>query len=315
MILPRSFLRTAAATELVAVIPRADRVDVAQVSRNGAAPPVVKVCVSMASSGAVEDALVRLRKDLHLHRRACATVLNPGEYQLQALDAPEVPDQELKSAVRWRLKDFLGYPVESATVDVVRIPADPNAPTKVRSVYAVSARNEHIAARMKQFAQAHIPLAVIDIPEMAQRNLAALLETERRALALLSFNEDRGLLTFTSGGELYLARSIEVGLSQLTVAGDEARQAVFERIVLELQRSLDHFDRQFSHLSLARLVLSPLPEDCGLQPYLSANLYVPVEAMNLGEVLDFGLVPALRERTEQVRHFLALGAALRSGAA
>ena len=66
------------------------------------------------------------------------------------LDAPDVPEAETKSAVRWRLKDFLDYPVDAATVDVIRIPPDPSAPTKARSVFAVSARNEHIAARMKQ---------------------------------------------------------------------------------------------------------------------------------------------------------------------
>ena len=45
-----------------------------------------------------------------------------------------------------------------------------------------------------------------------------------------------------------------------------------DRLVLELQRSLDHFDRQFSYITLSRLLLAPLPADLGVQvgPVLAA---------------------------------------------
>ena len=80
---------------------------------------------------------------------------------------------------------------------------------------------------------------------MGQRNIAALFEEPGRGLAMLAFDERGGLLTFTSGGELYMARQTDIGLSQLTGLAAGARDSVLDRLVLELQRSLDHFDRQF----------------------------------------------------------------------
>ena len=218
----------------------------------------------------------------------------------------------MKSAVRWRLKEFLEYPVESATVDIVAVPSGQATAARGRSIYAVSARNQDIESRMKMFAQAKITLRVIEIAEMAQRNLAALFETDHRALAMLSFSEDGGLLTSTAGGELYLSRRIEISLDQLLGVRAEMRDQLFERIALELQRSLDHFDRQFSNVPLARLLLAPLPEDLGLVAYLAANLSAPVEAVNLGDVLDFHEVPELREASEQILRWQTLGAALRT---
>lgn len=308
----RSIFSKREAGELAAVNLCAGRVEIAKVRRNGAERPVVELCSAHPYGSGQAETLQRLRRELHLERFRCSTLLPAPQYQLQLLDAPNVPDAELKSAVRWKLKDFLEYPVESATVDVVQIPADASAPTRGRSVYAVSARNADIEARMKLFAQSKIPLRVIEIPEMAQRNIAALLETDHRALVMLSFGEEGGLLTFSARGELYLSRRIDVSLEQLAHAAGDMREQMFERIALELQRSLDHFDRQFSNVPVARLLLGPVPAEIGLRQYLADNLSAQVDSVELGEVLDFHRVPELREPGEQMQRWQTLGAALRS---
>lgn len=299
-------------SSLIAIAVQPDRVDVAKVTRNGSAPPLVEICSSSEKRGTDDESLQALRKDLHLERHRCGTLLESSEYQLQLVDAPEVPEVELKAAVRWKLKDLLDYPVETATVDLVTVPPDPSAPTRGKSVYAVAAKNSVIESRMKLFQAARIPLQVIDIPELAQRNIATLLETEGRGLALLSFGADSGLLTFTAGGELYLSRRIEIGLNMLMGADSERKLQMFERITLELQRSLDHFDRQFTFVPLARLVVGPLPPELGLETYLAGNLYVPVEAADLSTLLDLGGRDELRDPQLQQRYFHLLGAALRS---
>ena len=300
------------AVELAAVNLYTDRVEVGNIRHNGAERPVVALCRQFPNGNDPAEALQRARRELHLDRFRCSTVLPARQYQVQLLDAPPgVPEAEMKSAVRWRLKDFLDYPVELATVDAVAIPADDSSVARGRSVYAVSARNKDIEACMKAFAIAKIQLSVIDVAEMAQRNLAVLFETDHRAIAMLSFSGDGGLLTFTAQGELYLSRRIEITLDQLTGALPEMRNQLFERIALELQRSLDHFDRQFSNIPLARLLLAPLPDELGLQAYLAENLSAPVESANLGDVLDFHEVPELREQAEQMNRWQTLGAALR----
>jgi MSHA biogenesis protein MshI len=286
-------LRRKQKSGLIAVRVLKDRIDVARVSRASGPRPAVDLCASFRNDGGAAETLGRVRRELHLERYNCSTLLGAGDYQIQVLEAPNVPDSEVRQAARWRLKDVLDYPVEAATVDVLQLPSNAGAPTRNRSILAVAARNELVAGRMNDFAQAKVPLSVIDIPEMAQRNLASLFELPGRGLAMLSFDEDRGLLTFTADGELYLSRSIEVGFSQLLMADADQKRQLFERVVLELQRSLDHFDRQFSTVPIAKVLVAPLPDDVGLVPFLIENLYVPVEVAALESVLDFEATPEL----------------------
>jgi MSHA biogenesis protein MshI len=195
-------------------------------------------------------------------------------------------------------------------VDVLDIPADKNAPARNRSLYAVAARNEVIKRRMADFDTAKLPVSAIDIPELAQRNIASLLEDKGRGMALLSFDENGGLLTFTFDGELYSSRYIDVPLSQLNQS-DSEQQRHFDRITLELQRSMDHFERQFSFITISKLVLAPLPSAVDLEAYLAANLYLPVSTLNLDEVFDFSAASGV-EAAQRMRCFLVLGAALRT---
>lgn len=278
----------------------------------GARPSVERVAFYPSDILPLPELLEKLAKELQAGRYQCSTLLGAGEYQLLSVEAPNVPPDELKTAIRWRLKDLLDFHVDDATIDVLDVPVDKNAAVRNHSMYAVAARNQLIQQRQALFDEAKIPLSVIDIPEMAQRNVSALLAPEGRGLAMLSFDAQGGLLTVTFDGELYLSRRIDVSLSQLTQVDSEQQNAHFDRITLELQRSLDHFDRQYHFIPISKLVLAPLPlAAAGLQQYLASNLYVPVETFAFDAVLDISRVEELVQPEAQQRYFSTIGAALR----
>ncbi|HXA48378.1 MAG TPA: agglutinin biogenesis protein MshI [Burkholderiaceae bacterium] len=259
-----------------------------------------------------EMPLEKMAKELRANRYACTTLLASSEYQLLSVEAPTVPQEELKTAIRWRLKDMLDFRVDDATIDVLDVPFDKDAPARTHSMYVAAARNQVIEQRQTLFNDAKIPLKVIDIPDLAQRNISVLLESDGRGVALLSFDASGGLLTVTYAGELYLSRRIDVTLTQITKASGEEKIALFEKITLELQRSLDHFDRQYHFISVAALQLAPLGGvHTGLADYLASNLYLPVESFNFETILDLAKVPELKATDLQQRYFFALGAALR----
>ena len=297
----------------MAISCQSDGICIAYLHRPPAGRPVVElVSFYPADKAALPAALDKLAKELHLDRYQCSHLLTSGEYQLLSVDTPNVPPDELKNAIRWRLKDMLDYHVDDATIDVLAVPQDKNGAVRSNTLFAVAARNQLIEQRQALFEQAKIRLSVIDIPEMAQRNISALLEPEGRALALLSFNAEGGLFTVTFGGELYLSRRMDMTIMQLQQADLSQKTALHERVTLELQRSLDHFDRQYHSMPLSKLILSPMgSEGAGLQEYLAANLYAPVETMALESVLDFSKVPELHQPDSQQRYFMVLGAALR----
>lgn len=297
----------------MAISLHADGVCVAHVTRSSADKPVVDLVAFYPSDILPPaEAVEKLAKELHAARYQCTTLLDAGEYQLLSVDAPAVPPDELKTAIRWRLKDMIDFHIDDATIDVLDVPVDKSVAGRNHSMYAVAARNQLIQRRQGVFSEAKIPLTVIDIPEMAQRNLASLIEPEGRGLAFLSFDAKGGLLTVSYSGELYLSRRIELPLPQLQQSDAEQRNASFDRITLELQRSLDHFDRQYHFITVAKLVLAPMGEvGSALQSYLSTNLYLPVECLALDAILDISKVEELNRVDAQERYLLTIGAALR----
>lgn len=310
----RFFNRVRKTEGFLATAFHADGISVARVDRQPDARPLVRLAAFHPGQPSLSvEALGRVARESRAAESRNGTLLAAGEYQLLSLEAPSVRPEELKTAVRWRLKDMLDFHVDDATIDVLDIPADKSLAGRPHSMFAVAARSSLVQARQDLFSAAQVPLSVIDIPEMAQRNISALLETPGRGLAMLSFGDSGGMLTVTCNQELYLARNLDVTLAMLQDADIERRNAAFDRIALELQRSLDHFDRQYSFVNVARLMLAPSGVPA-LLDYLSSNMYMPVEALELGAVFDLSLAPALQDPSEQMRHFLTLGAALREEA-
>ena len=272
--------------------------------------PRVMVCDFHPVTEVTAAALERICKESHVGGHHFTTLLAPGEYQVLMVDAPNVPVDELKAAIRWRIKDALSYHIDDATVDVLQIPIEKYGATRPQSMYAVAASNITIQKRITLFEKAGIQLSVIDIPEMAQRNIAALFEEKERALALLAFDEGGGLLTFTADGELYLARRIEITLGQLQDADQSLRQQSLDRVELEVQRSLDYFGRQYHYIPVTRLLISA-SEESNLTAALADNLDLPVEQLDLAQVMDISAVPELEHGDFAVFALHPLGAALR----
>ncbi|HEX2566487.1 MAG TPA: agglutinin biogenesis protein MshI [Burkholderiales bacterium] len=264
---------------------------------------------STVKSDASAGTLERIAKEKGLDRYRRLALLRPGEYQIVMVDAPAVPAEEVKSAVRWSIKDMLDYPVEDATIDVLDIPPPEGAVARGHAMLAVAAKNETIEKRMKRFEGAGIALEVIDIPETAQRNIAALYQAPKRGTALLHLEQDSGLLTINYEAELYLARRMDIGIAQIAKHGAENRREVFERIQIELQRTFDHFDRQHA-ISVAKLVLGPEPEETGLEAFLRSNLDVTIERVDLAERVQVAAPGGLDARA-QWQMFHLVGAALR----
>ncbi len=285
-----------------------ERIDLAQVDWNAAGRPALRRFESWRREGEPAAMLARLRRERGLGRSRCALLLAPGEYRLLQVEAPAVEAAELKAALRWRVKDLLDYPVESATLDAIPVPA--SAPGRPAQAFVAAAPSALIGARMKAFQEAHVTLDAIDIPELAQRNLAALFEQPERALALLAFDDGGASLTFTCAGELYAFRRIELDVSQLTGAEDGLRSALFDRITLELQRTLDGLDRQFSSIAVSRLVVAE-PEGARLVAHLSANLATVVERLDVSAAVALDALPEPSRSEIRSRALAAIGAALR----
>lgn len=295
---------------LCAVCTDATGVYVAQVKR-GAAKPQVMRCQYHPAPALNASLLEKIAKDEKISSFHISTLLAANEYQIQLVEGVNVPPEEFKSAVRWRIKDTLDYSIDDAAIDVLQIPSGRSGAAKPsNALLAIAAPGDIIKQRIELFENARLNLTVIDVPAMAQRNVATLFEQSGRGLALLSFDESGGLLTVTCDGELYMQRRIDVTQGQLSDADDFLRAQSRERVALELQRSLDYFGRQYNWISLQRLLIVA-PARMALVQALAPSLEVPVEPLNLAEVLDISATPDLADDEFAAQMFMPLGAALR----
>ena len=123
-----------------------------------------------------------------------------------------------------------------------------------------------------------------------------------------------GLITISRQGRLYLSRQVDI--HQDAEAAFQARDALeastqtwLDRIVIELQRSMDYYESHFSQPPITHLVIAPMRHEvAGIEEYLAGQLRIPVRTLDLNHLVD-----VLQPLSSEAQHhcLFAIGAALR----
>lgn len=208
-------------------------------------------------------------------------LLDPADYQILKVDTPNVPQEELKAAARWQIKELVDVDVADLTLDVMHVGGDVERPktTSPRQLFVIAARNSAIKALTEGAAGVSTEIGVVDIWETALRNLLAAQarsdDLAARACAAVHIDERHCLLVVCAGDELFYTRRLVGDPALLARARGEQVEAPtadlplgFEYqpggsldstggqespLVVELQRSIDVWERSWPELPLARL--------------------------------------------------------------
>ena len=159
----------------MAILPQGGWLTLAHVVCEPNAKPEVRALDSFAVDKGEADALLRLRNARQLKSYACTTLLGNGEYNVTQLDAPQVPAEERREALRWALKETVNYPVDRACIELIDGQSDAASAGRPAGVMVLSAAEQAVLSRVAPFEAAKISLDALDIPELAQLNVAALL--------------------------------------------------------------------------------------------------------------------------------------------
>ena len=207
-------------------------------------------------------------------------LLDPADYQILKVDTPNVPQEELKAAARWQVKELVDVDMADLTLDVMHVGGD--VPRAQRQLFVVAARNRAIQGVTGAVAGVTEQLGVIDIWETALRNLlarqAAADDLAARACGAVLIDDQHCLLVVCAGDELFYTRRLEGDAALLARARGEAPEAdvtelplgfeyqpggAFDAsttqespLVVELQRSIDVWERSWPELPLARLYVA-----------------------------------------------------------
>lgn len=273
------------------------------------AQPTLQHCefISCDSSADRQALLASRVKDLGLQGCPCRFVLSRGQYQFLLVDAPKVPAEELNEALRWKIKDLLNFPVDQAVIDAFLLPQD-SARDGLPMAYAAVAEESVVRQAVEVVNDSSLDLVSIDVAEMGLRNIAIGHSDSARGVAIVQLVQGGGALQVIRNNQIYLSRQLE-----LEYNGGLLDDLPEEALTLELQRSLDYYERQMRQVPPQQILF------CGEN--LSADKLTPsfVESLSAKSEL-LNLESQLIVDKEEQAHIvplclLALGAALKDSAA
>ncbi len=286
----------------------------------GKEKPCLKVCdFSPWNKGSNhEKQLQKKANEFSLAKHTCTTVMGLGEYSVLSVDAPDVPPNELRAAVRWQVKDLIDFHIDDAVIDVFDAPGS-GAYSQKNKLYVVVSRTSTVRTHVDQLQNADVNLTTIDIPELVLRNIILSLPENEAGVAMIYLTREQGLVVVARQSTLYFARTLDLGYEYLARSvsdddglnseGNVADSTEFDRLVLEIQRSLDYYDRYFSQPPVVGLVLAPTEIPIpGLAEYLNNALGMSVRHLDINTIVD---CDTPLSESQQAHCLPAIGAALR----
>jgi MSHA biogenesis protein MshI len=247
-------------------------------------------------------------------------VLPMAQTQWLQIDAPAVQADEVRSAARWKVRELIDGRIDEFTLDVMGVGDE--RPRPQRQLFVAAARTGLVQGLAGQCREAGLELAVVELPETVQRNVqvaqARRLGLGTRATAALARHGGQALLTITAGDELFYARRLaldeaaaepasapqplptldldDVDMVDYGAEASASDSAEVPRLVVEVQRSFDVWERSWPELPLAALWLALGSEaDAALTGPLRGALGVnigPLELPPAAAELDPATEPA-----------------------
>src|SRR5688572_21324270 len=216
---------------------------------DGQRPKVLRIVVEEAPLGFADPVLKKIIGEFDLRKVPVSAVINANDYQIAQVQAPDVPRADLRAAARYSMRDAFDFPIDNSTLDVFDLPEQTSSGDR-KMCFAIASRGDAIEKMSAVFEKNFRKFDVIDIPELCQRNLSALLPQDAKGVAFLMIRDDFAQLVLTRGGHLYVTRRFEFGLRNELGLGsdnpdDDSEAATLpldpQMLSLELQRSLDFY--------------------------------------------------------------------------
>ena len=238
---------------------------------------VLDMGVEYQGSDRIEEFVSRLQ-NLGLKGLDTQVMLRSDQYQFLTIEAPAVPDEELRSAAGYQVKGMLKGHADDVTLDVMRLGIGPQE-TQSSQLFVVAAESKAISEVLTLRDAMHWNVALIDVQETAQRNLqSALAEQNGGATAALVLSSgDSLILTIAANGVLFYSRKFTLPeqtlVAPLEYGSDISEEAIdsrgpispipgevlddsqhdtkMQRILAKVQRSLDIWNRSWASMPLA----------------------------------------------------------------
>lgn len=165
-------------------------------------------------------------------------VLSAGYYQLVQLDKPALAEHELLQALPWQIKDLVTIAPEDMVLDYIDLPGS----VQQAKINVVVCSYSWLKQIITVIDAAGCNVSSVQPEEWL---LSHILPVSAQATMLVVHQpEQEMLIQIVRAGQVYFSRRTR-GFSHLHLNSEiELREGLLERLLLELQRSMDYFESQ-----------------------------------------------------------------------
>lgn len=236
-------------------------------------------------------------------------VLSDAYYQLLMTDQLSVPEEEMTSALRWKMKGLLDMPINDAALDTFIVPSH-GMGQKRKKVFVVAAEKAFLNQCVAAFEKALIPLSHIAIELLSLKNLVTSEVAAKQTQLLISLSKSQCVLTIIYDKNIYLVRKPKI--DSITFENTEDN-GLYEQLLLEIQRSTDYCLSELKLPAPKEVVLSSAFLMQGtMVAYLAKNLEQQIKCIDLNELVNTDKLIPLKH---QKALYLNIGYGLKDGAA
>ena len=264
--------------------------------RPGKPPRLLHVVSEGPASGMLAwRATQSMLEKLPQKRALVSAVLDASDYQLLLTENIDLPPPERRAAVRWKIRDQISIAAQDAVIDCFELPESRGQPGMLQVIVASPSSVNDLEAIVTGASR---ELDVIDIPELALRNLIMHLPQDTSGSVFVLLGRSAVNILVSWMGVLFVARRLDVSLG-LNV----------DQLALELQRSVQYYESQFDRAPVNEIVIGPDNQQAReLAPLLAEACGLQCAVLDLPRILamDPGIGPV-----DQPEMLLAIGAALR----
>jgi MSHA biogenesis protein MshI len=199
--------------------------------------------------------LTSLSKQFKLNDMPCNVVLSPDEYQVLQVDAPEVPKQELATALLWQVKDLVNYHVDDVVLEHVEMDTDLTSGRE--QILVLVCRKSLIEDYVELLKNASCQLNAIDTSLFSSRNLISRLQdpSTNDSIGLLNLWQDYCRISVLLNDGIAINRPSTINLDSLSFISDENGYAIIDSLALEIQRTFDYYERHSRQAPIQQLYI------------------------------------------------------------
>lgn len=228
-----------------------------------------------------------LSKEHQLDSIPCNLVLTPEDYQVIQIDAPEVPKQELATALRWQVKDLISFHIDDVVIEHTEM--DNEQTSGKPQILVFICRKSLVEDYVELMRVAQCKLNAIDTAVFAIRNLVAHMKSidNTDSIGILNLYKAYSRITVLLNNDIIINRASSIGLNELAFMSSDAGSMIIDNTALEIQRTFDYYERHSRQSPISDLVIFNNGDDIeSLDLLLNKRLGINCHLFSFEGVID-----------------------------